>query len=108
MAPVAELSFTVPVRITNAVPPFEGLVVHAVEDPMEATYTYVRYELDGEVCYGLLSRDIAMTYRSRPWGTGILYEVPPELPGVLPGARRNRGIELQGLAEVEFTTWIEE
>lgn len=102
MTRVAGLAFPFRVKLSNAVAPYDGLVVEASADPLASAGAFVRYELDGAPRYGYLQTRLAREVRGARWGMGLIYDVDPDASARPPRANSTPDSRFRQRAEVEF------
>ena len=99
---VSGLAFPHRVRLSNTAAPYDGLVVEASADPLASPGAFLRYELDGALCFGYLQTRLAQEVRGARWGMGLLYDVDPDASARPPRPNRELGPRFRRRAEVEF------
>lgn len=99
---ISELDFSLPLQVTVAVDPFEGIVLSAAGDPLRAQGAFVRYTIDDAVHFGYILTRLASDVRGRRWGMGLLYDVDPTASDDLPLPNQALDARFRQHAEVEF------
>ena len=101
MTAVSGREFTHAVRLLNAAPPFDGLIVHSPAIPCAAV-AFVVYDLDGTTRHGYILTQLAMDVRGERWGMGLLYDVDSSADAALPSSPAALDSRFRERAEIEF------
>lgn len=99
---VSGREFTHAVRLLNAAPPFDGLIVRSAGDPLRSTGAFVVYDLDGTTRHGYILTRLVMDVRGERWGMGLLYDVDSSADAALPSSPAALDSRFRQRAEIEF------
>lgn len=102
MTTIIDREFTHTVVLSNAPPPFDGLIVRAAGDPLRSTGAFVVYDLGGITRYSFIMTRLATDVRGERWGVGLLYDVDPSMDATLPSPGEALDGRSRQRAEIEF------